>query len=154
MCCNTPCRSLVTQYTCPLLALQDLFEKTRIGTPWEDGESTNAILFGYLVAWFLGEHVHQVWCTPAVPKPSRRLRHRDAPGPYRFGPYRVDMATRTPCCPAHMHGRAAALLLAQYARAQAAALPRPNASLTRAHRDRRGPSWPTSMSGSPASAWC
>ena len=38
---------------------KDLWEQVHIGAPWEDDESTNAIVFGYLVAWFLGEYAHQ-----------------------------------------------------------------------------------------------
>eukprot|EP00041_Stephanoeca_diplocostata_P027363 m.751157 g.751157 ORF g.751157 m.751157 type:complete len:711 (-) comp23165_c0_seq2:3337-5469(-) len=36
----------------------DLFEKTRIGCPDSDGDAQNAIVFGYLCAWFLGEYMH------------------------------------------------------------------------------------------------
>eukprot|EP00053_Salpingoeca_punica_P015227 m.139772 g.139772 ORF g.139772 m.139772 type:complete len:662 (+) comp16658_c0_seq1:365-2350(+) len=38
---------------------KDLWENTGIGCPWEDKEANNAIVFGYLVAWFLGEYKHQ-----------------------------------------------------------------------------------------------
>eukprot|EP00051_Salpingoeca_urceolata_P010357 m.126442 g.126442 ORF g.126442 m.126442 type:complete len:665 (-) comp16681_c2_seq1:54-2048(-) len=48
---------------------QDFWEKTHIGAPWSDKESTNCIVFGYLVAWFLGELAHQ-W-------QSRALGERD-----------------------------------------------------------------------------
>ena len=39
---------------------KDLFEKTKIGCPWDDPEANSAVVFGYLVAWFLGEFVYQV----------------------------------------------------------------------------------------------
>eukprot|EP01147_Barroeca_monosierra_P010384 gene10384-2516_t len=39
---------------------KDLFEKTGIGCPWDDEEANTTIVFGYLVAWFLGEYVHQL----------------------------------------------------------------------------------------------
>ncbi|EDQ84121.1 uncharacterized protein MONBRDRAFT_39385 [Monosiga brevicollis MX1] len=38
---------------------KDLWEQTGIGCPWDDKESNNAIIFGYLVAWFMGEYLHQ-----------------------------------------------------------------------------------------------
>lgn len=37
----------------------DLWEAARIGTPPDDDETNRAVLFGYLVAWFLGEYRHQ-----------------------------------------------------------------------------------------------
>lgn len=45
---------------------KDLFDRVHIGCPWEDTESNNAIVFGYLVAWFLGEFVHQLGRQPVV----------------------------------------------------------------------------------------
>ncbi|EGD82861.1 glycogen synthase isoform 1 [Salpingoeca rosetta] len=39
---------------------KDLYELTGIGCPDSDEESSRAIVFGYLVAWFLGEYVHQL----------------------------------------------------------------------------------------------
>eukprot|EP00039_Didymoeca_costata_P008355 m.110877 g.110877 ORF g.110877 m.110877 type:complete len:663 (+) comp14050_c0_seq1:54-2042(+) len=38
---------------------RDYFEKTSIGCPYDDKEANNSILFGYLVAWFLGEFEYQ-----------------------------------------------------------------------------------------------
>lgn len=45
---------------------RDLFEQVHIGCPWEDNESNNAIVFGYLVAWFLGEYAHQMGQQPII----------------------------------------------------------------------------------------
>lgn len=38
---------------------KDFFENTKIGCPWDDKESNNAILFGYVVSWFIGEFASQ-----------------------------------------------------------------------------------------------
>ncbi|KJE88514.1 glycogen synthase [Capsaspora owczarzaki ATCC 30864] len=38
----------------------DLWETTRIGTPADDRETNDAVLFGYLVSWFLGEFRNQL----------------------------------------------------------------------------------------------
>jgi len=45
---------------------KDLFEQVHIGCPWEDSEANNAIVFGYLVAWFLGEFAFQLGKQPVV----------------------------------------------------------------------------------------
>lgn len=33
----------------------ELWEKASIGIPWHDRESNDAVIFGALVAWFIGE---------------------------------------------------------------------------------------------------
>lgn len=33
----------------------ELWESCAIGVPWYDREANDAVLFGFLVAWFLGE---------------------------------------------------------------------------------------------------
>eukprot|EP00049_Salpingoeca_infusionum_P023748 m.13742 g.13742 ORF g.13742 m.13742 type:complete len:663 (-) comp5995_c0_seq1:1765-3753(-) len=38
---------------------KDLFDRVKIGCPWEDDEANRATVFGYLTSWFLGEYVHQ-----------------------------------------------------------------------------------------------
>lgn len=41
------------------LRLQDFFSSTHIGCPIDDKEANNAIIFGYVVSWFLGEFSFQ-----------------------------------------------------------------------------------------------
>lgn len=45
---------------------KDLWEQVHVGCPWEDAESNNAIVFGYLVAWFLGEFAYQLGRQPII----------------------------------------------------------------------------------------
>ena len=37
----------------------DLHSKTGIPCPADDGEMNDAVLFGYLVSWLLGEYAHR-----------------------------------------------------------------------------------------------
>jgi len=43
------------QLAAPFLSLFNPSSQTGIGCPWDDFEANNAIAFGYLVAWFIGE---------------------------------------------------------------------------------------------------
>eukprot|EP00730_Choanoeca_flexa_P014306 TRINITY_DN6210_c0_g1_i1.p1 TRINITY_DN6210_c0_g1~~TRINITY_DN6210_c0_g1_i1.p1 ORF type:complete len:682 (+),score=200.80 TRINITY_DN6210_c0_g1_i1:1262-3307(+) len=53
---------------------KDLWSMTGIGCPWEDEEANNAIVFGYLVAWFFGEYLHQQ-TAQSVLQPHKVVAH-------------------------------------------------------------------------------
>lgn len=43
---------------------KELWENAHIGTPSSDYESNDAIIFGFLVTWFIGEFLHQLGSEP------------------------------------------------------------------------------------------
>lgn len=58
----------------------ELWDTCNIGVPWYDREANDAVLFGFLTTWFLGE-VGPISCPQVTPSDSGpRLQWSSAPG--------------------------------------------------------------------------